>query len=207
MRIKDRVINLFLRPSKEWHAISEEHFTLGQFSVRYMIPLMLIPLFSLVIGYGLVGKTSNDGFISLAIKGWDIGIQKALIYLFTMPITVFLSALAIDYLAPVFRSSRNLERTVTLLGYATTPVLLSGVFSLVPILGFMFLLGIVAAFALLWFGIPVLKSTPKASVSAYFLAMVIVTMSILALVHLIIKTLLGAIWVNESALYFGAFMG
>jgi hypothetical protein len=206
MSTKDRVVNLCIRPLKEWSIIAGEQNAPVQVLLRYYLPLLLIPSLALVLGYGLFGKTTSDGFISFVIKGWNIGIQKALTYLFTTPIVLIISSLAIDNLAPVFRSTRNFERTLVFLGYASTPVLLSGVFYLVPVLDFMFLPGIIVSYVLLWFGIPLMKDTPKASISAYFFAMVIITLSALALVHMIIKSMLGAIWVNETPIVLGSIL-
>lgn len=196
---KERIVNLIVRPHKEWSAILSEQNTPLQLFLKYFLPLLAIPVFALVIGYALVGKSSGDAHFSILIKGWQIGFQKALTYAISTPVALFLSALLIDYLAPVFRSSRAPERSMILVIYSWTPVLLAGVFYFIPAFGFMFYPAVIFAFVVMWHGLPVMKQTPDASRTAYFLAMVIVIVCVLAICHSVIfKPLIGAFWVGES---------
>jgi hypothetical protein len=201
MLTKERILNLLRKPMIEWNSIANETNKPIEVFLRFFLPLLGVPIIALVFGYGLVGKTSNDGFLSFAIKGWHVGFQKSITYLISTPVALFVSAWVIDHMAPVFRSERNLDRTLILIMYSWTPVLLVGVFYFFPVMDFMFYPGIIAAFALLWFGLPVMKNTPPASKSVYFLMMVIVLVSLLAIFHQVIFTpLIGAFWMGNSGL-------
>jgi hypothetical protein len=152
-----RVKNILLRPTAEWEVVDTEPASVRGLYLGYIAPLAAIGpicglIGGLVFGLGLGGLTFRPGPIS-AIVGAVLGffLQLGLVYLM---------ALIIDALAPSFGGTPNRLQALKVAAYGSTAAWLAGVFGLVPILGFLAVVGIYSIY-LFYRGLPrLMKSDP-----------------------------------------------
>ena len=206
MKIVNRIKNLVISPGNEWAVIANEKYDIASLVKNYLLILLLIPVVALVLGWEFIGKTETYYQLTTSTRGWDIGMHKALVYLVTTFITVFASASVIDRISPAFRVEKNFGNTLRLIVYSWTPVLLSGIFYLVPVLSFMIIAGFAYAFVLLYYGLDPLMKPPAPSKTAYFVSSVAVILCCYVLTYVIIKAFVGVLWVNTTHLMPGNFV-
>ncbi len=206
MKIVNRIKKLITSPGDEWVVIADENHDISYITKNYLLILILIPVVALVIGWEFVGKTETFQHLKTITSGWDIGLQKALIYLFTSVITIFTSTYIINKIAPVFRVERNFNHVFRLIVYSWTPILLAGIFYLLPALSFMFFPGLLFSFVLIYYGLDPLMKPPAPAKTVYFTAIVAVVICCFALTHLIIKAFFGVLWINNTNLMPGNFV-
>lgn len=172
-----RIKGLILRPKAEWAVIEAEPATTAGLLRRYIAILAAIgPVCALIgglaFGYG-VGDIRYrpdplNALIGAAIAyGLNIG-------------SVFALAAAINALAPSFEGRKDWIMALKAAAYSATPVWVAGLFSLIPALSLLGVLGLYA-FYLLWTGLPRLMKTSTGMSGLYF-ALVVVIGLIFALV-------------------------
>ncbi len=183
-----RVRNLIIEPRTEWQLIASDPADLRPM-LRYVAILALIPAIAGYIGSTYVGTEVSVGRFHDALP---TGVIKALIsYLFSFVI-VYLTALAIDVIAPVFGAQRNFSNALKLSVYSYTPIWLLGIVLLVPGLRFLTLLGLYAL-RLLWTGLPPLMGPPRNKVLYYSIAITVVAF-VIVFALAIIQAAIMAFW-------------
>jgi hypothetical protein len=106
-------------------------------------------------------------------------------YVLTLAGTYVL-ALIIDALAPTFNGQRSQIQALKLAAYSFTAGWVAGIFALVPVLGFLAVLGLYSLY-LLYLGLPVLMKTPRDKALIYT-AVVIIAAIVL---WLVVETVAG----------------
>jgi hypothetical protein len=158
-----RIRNIIADPRSEWPLIATEPGDPMRLFVGYVAVLAAIPALCGFIGSSLIGVSVSVGRLHDPLL---LGLLRALIsYLFSFVI-VYLTALAIDVMAPMFQTQRNFTNALKLAVYSFTPVWLIGVVLMVPGLRFLSILGLYAI-RLLWTGLPPLMGTPRPKVLSY----------------------------------------
>jgi hypothetical protein len=182
----ERAKNIVLVPAREWRLIERESGEPAFIFGRYVAILALIPAVAGFIGQSVIGVSVSAG--SFRVPLLPGAVNAVLSYLFSFVI-VYLSALAIHALAPLFQADRYFPNALKLSAYSFTPVWLVGLFLILPGLQFMAVFGLYGMF-ILWVGMPVLLRAPleKAVVFAIVVAFAAIAVTILlaALQQLII---------------------
>ncbi|HWV42939.1 Yip1 family protein [Pseudorhodoplanes sp.] len=169
-----RIRNIVADPRREWPLIATESGDPARLLVGYVALLAAIPAISAFIGSSLVGVSVSAGRVHDSIP---FGLLRALVsYLFSFVI-VYLTALVIDVLAPMFNTKRNFGNALKLAVYSYTPVWLIGIVLIVPGLRFLAILGLYAI-RLLWTGLPPLMGTPRPKILPYALSIVVAAFGI-----------------------------
>jgi hypothetical protein len=169
-----RIRNIVADPRAEWPLIATEPGDPMRLFVGYVAVLAAIPAISGFVGSSLVGISVSVGRLHDPIL---FGLMRALIsYLFSFVI-VYLTALAIGVMAPLFQSDRNFTNALKLAVYSFTPVWLIGIVLTVPGLRFLSILGLYAI-RLIWTGLPPLMGTPRAKVLPYAISIVVAAFGI-----------------------------
>lgn len=169
-----RIRNIIADPRGEWPLIATEPGDPMRLFVGYVAVLAAIPAIAGFIGSSLVGVSVSVGRLHDPLS---IGLLRAFIsYLFSFVI-VYLTALAIDVMAPLFETGRNFTNALKLSVYSFTPVWLIGIVLMVPGLRFLSILGLYAI-RLIWTGLPPLMGTPRAKVLPYALSIVVAAFGI-----------------------------
>ena len=179
MNLIERVKGIILSPKTEWPTIAAESGDTAYLFQNYVAYLAAIPAVCRFIGLLLVG----------------IGIIPALIfavinYVLAFVI-VYILALIINALATTFDGRKDFESALKVAVYSSTPVWLVGVFLLVPMLGFLTILGLYSLY-LLWTGLPPLMKSPEGNKTlGYAVAIIVAAIVIYIVIGAIVGVLVG----------------
>jgi hypothetical protein len=173
----DRAKAIILKPKDEWPIIAGESATIGSLYTRYAIFLAAIPalaalLGSLLFGYSFLGITYRPSILSAlssAVVQYGMGL-----------ISVAVIAVIADMLAPKFGGTSDRISAFKLAIYASTAVWLAGIFSLIPGLRMLSILGLYSGYLFYVGAVPLLKvAQDKAGV---FTAAVVVAAIVISLI-------------------------
>jgi hypothetical protein len=178
MNLFERVKGILVDPKAEWPRIEREPGEMVYLFANYVAVLAAIPAVCGWIAWIVVGAPVITGVVITLIR-----------YLLSF-VSVYLLALIIDALAPTFDADKNFDNALKLAVYSATPFWLSGIFSLVPVLGFVRLVALVYAAYLLWLGVPPLMRGPPDKSIGYAGAIVGCALAI-GVVFLVVAGLLG----------------
>jgi hypothetical protein len=179
MNLIERVKNILLTPKTEWLVIEREPGDPAYLLKNYVAILAAIPTVCGFIGTTMIGMN-----IFLALVHAIVG------YLLTF-VGVFVMAFIIDTLAGVFGGRKNFSSAMKVSAYFPTAAWLAGVFSLVPALAFLSILGLYS-FYLLYTGLsPLMKTPPEKSV-VYTIAVVVCAIIVWLVILAIPAALIGA---------------
>lgn len=195
MNLIDRVKNIIVTPNKEWDVISAEQADAGKIITGYVLPLAGLAAIAAFIGYGLIGFN----MLGFRVSGVNWGLYQALTILISAIVSVYITALVVDLLAPSFGSEKNFNRSVQLVAYSFTPAWIGGLLAIFPpiaLIGGLF--GLYGLY-LLYLGIPKLKNTPADKHIGYFVVTLIVTI----LVYFVIGWILQSLLLNVFGLSYG----
>ena len=195
MDIITRAKNMITTPKTEWDVVAAEQPVVNSIIMGYVLPLTLIGAVAAFIGYGFIG-------FGLLGAGISWGIYYAITKLVLGIVSVFVTALVVDALAPSFGSEKNFGRSVQLVAYGATPGLLAAIFSILPMIaGLLSVAGGIYSIYLWYLGIGPLKKTPEDKKVVYL----IVIFVILIVVYMIIGAILGMILMPIFGLGYGSF--
>jgi hypothetical protein len=189
MKIFERVKGVILNPKATWQVIKDEPVDIKALYLNYIAPLALIPVVCSFIGMTLIGIRIPTGVV---VRAPLIGSLVSGIVGYALNLVgVLIGAWIVKLLAPTFNSKADLNESLKLVAYSLTPVWLVGVFSLVPGLGILSILGLYGVY-LLAIGISPVLGTPEEKVIWYTIAIV--------LIGIVVSFVL-------SAVVYGAFYG
>ena len=195
MTLIDRVKNIITNPNKEWDVISTEQPDAGKIITGYVLPLAGMAAIAAFIGYGLIGFN----VFGFRVSGVNWGLYQALTILIGAIVSVYITALVVDMLAPSFGSQKNFNRSVQLVAYSFTPMWIGGILAIFPpiaLIGGLF--GLYGLY-LLYIGLPKLKLTPPDKQIGYFVVTLIVTL----VVYFVIAWILQSLFMNILGLSYG----
>ena len=160
-----------------------------------MLPLAGLAAIAAFIGYGLIGFN----MLGFRISGVNWGLYQALTILIGAIVSVYVTALVVDLLAPSFGSEKNFNRSVQLVAYSFTPMWIGGLLAIFPPIAMIGGLFGLYGLYLLYLGIPKLKNTPADKHIGYFVVTLIVTI----VVYLVIGWILQSLLMNIFGLSYG----
>jgi hypothetical protein len=168
----NRIVNIIVRPGKEWEAISRETATVGALSLKVVVPLCVIPAVATVIGMTFF-DTGWDALHGYTLPRERIIGVGAANFIFAL-VSVFMLALIFHFLAPVESHVRkSFADALKVAAFGSIPVLLSGVFLVLPVMVMLTLVAAVHSFFLYNVGLKTVLRVPEAE-SAMLLAIAIV---------------------------------
>jgi hypothetical protein len=154
---------IILTPDTEWPVIDAEPASVSSLYRNYIMILAAIPplatfLHGILFGYNATVITYRPSFFG--------ALEFAVVqYAFTLG-GAYVLALIIDTLAPTFQGEKNLIQALKLVAYASTALWLAGIFSLLPGIGFLRLLGFYSLF-LFYRGLPIMMKSPPDKAMTY----------------------------------------
>lgn len=173
-----RVKDILLRPTETWRTIEAEPATIGGLYRGWVIPLAAIPPICAFLGLLIFG-----------IGGFGVTIRPSPVWLFAQMVVsyglalamCYIMALVIEALAPNFGGTKDRTQAFKVAAYASTASWIAGVFSLLPALAIIGLLGGLYSLFLLYRGLPIVMKTPEEKALPYT-ALVIVIAIVISLV-------------------------
>jgi Yip1 domain len=170
MDIVERAKAITFNPAATWPVIEAEQHDAKSLFVPYMLILAAIPAVASFIGLSLVGM-GGFGF------NFRIPIASGL----AMMITTYILSLVMTFgmgwltsvLAPTFGGQSNLVQGLKLAVFGGTPMMLAGVFNLLPALSIIGLLVALYSLYVMYLGLPVLMKNPKEKTIVYMVVLII----------------------------------
>lgn len=176
MNIIERAKNIILKPKNEWIVIEQENASALTLIITYLFPLALIPALALIIYFGFMGVS----FFGL------FAIKQAVITFVSIVLGVCVSAIVIDNLAPNFGSTKDFRKTVQLIVYSSTPILLASVFQAIPAISFLSIIGLYSLY-LFYIGMKQMLKTPEDKLAIYFVVNFLVIVGVSVIIFAILK--------------------
>ena len=178
-KLIERVKGILLSPKTEWEKIAAETTDVKSLYMGYAMILAAIPAICGFIGSTVIG-------VSLPIVGTiRTGVAAALVQLVLSYVlglaVIYVVSLIVNALAPTFDGQKDPIQALKLIVYASTPVWLAGVFSLVPLLGVLGILAGLYGLYLLYIGLTPLMKNPQDK-SIGYTALIIVCYIVLAII-------------------------
>jgi len=187
MNLVDRVKNIIVSPKTEWDIIQQEETTPTNLLLSYVAILALIPAIAGIIGQSVVGITLLGTSFHMPIIWSIIGAVVQYILAF---VGVYIVAFVADALAPSFGGQKNSIQAMKGVVFSYTPMWIAGIFAIIPILGWLVILGLYG-FYLLYLGLPKLMNVPQERALGYVVVVIVVAI----IVYFIFGGIVGAIMV------------
>lgn len=192
MNVFQRAKNMITTPKTEWAVIEGESSPAKDVIMQYILPLAVVAALAVFIGYWLIGIN----MFTLHLVGFRWGLYYGITCLIRAVLVVLVAALVVDALAPSFGSEKNFNRSLQLVAYAYTPVLIGGFLAVIPsisIIGSLF--GLYGIY--LWYlGLTPIKRTDPDKRTGYL----VVSILVLIVVYLVIGWILGLIFMGMFGL-------
>ena len=180
MDIVSRVKNILFTPNTEWPVIAGEPVNTSGLYSGYIVPLALI------------GPIAS--FIGLAVRGMvSGGIATAIVSFVVELIAVFIIALILAKIAPMFGGRDDTGQALKLAAYSRTPGWLGAIFGIVPALGIIGALIALYGIYLIYAGASPVLGVPKEKAVLYTVVAVIVSIVVLIVLGLVLGVILGVI--------------
>ena len=163
-----RPVGMLLRPGRTLEAVADQHADSVALYVGYILPLAAIgpvcgAIGLLVFGGGIAGVHMKLDVVPTVLK-------ELLNYGFSL-VGVYLLALAIAALAPLFGAAGGRLQALKLVAYASTAVWVAGIFALYPTVGFaMMVLGGIYSLYALFLGLQAVLKAPAERAVTFFAA-------------------------------------
>ena len=170
MNLVNRVRNILLSPGTEWPVIEQEPETVASIYTKYLVILAAIPAVAgfigmSVFGIGGYGMRMRVPFVTgLVQMVVSYGLSLAMFYVL---------ALIVDALAPTFGGQKHPVKAFKVVAYSMTAAMVAGIFSILPALAVVGLLGALWSIWLLYNGLPVLMKAPKEKALGYTAVVVV----------------------------------
>ncbi|MBK4714166.1 MULTISPECIES: Yip1 family protein [Tenebrionibacter/Tenebrionicola group] len=151
----NHVWGLFSHPNREMQAIKRENETVTHHYSHHVLLLAAIPVICAFIGTTQIGWNFGDGAV-VKLSLWT-GLGLAVLFYALMLGGVAVMGYVIHWMARNYPQRPSLGRCMVFAGYVATPLFLSGVVALYPLVWFCALVGTLALFYtgyLLYVGIP-----------------------------------------------------
>ncbi len=191
MNLIERAKNIMMTPAKEWDVINGEEASVPSIITGYVVPLAGAAAVAAFIGYGFIGFDYGFG---LRIKGINWGLYQGITVIASALLSVFVSAIVIDNLAPSFGSEKNMGKSVQLVAYSWTPGWVGGLLAIIPSLAIIGGLAGLYGLYLLYIGIPKLKNTTADKQTSYFVVSLIVMIVVFVIIGFILAKILMSVF-------------
>lgn len=185
------MFGLLYHPKSEWDSIKKENHTLGHIYLTHLLFLAAIPPFALLVGttqfgWSFVGKE----FYYLTFES---ALPLALGFYAALLVGMFFIAYTTYWMERTFGAEASLERCLLFTTFTSTPMFLSGLIGIIPILWlnvFVVMAAVSYTIYLLYSGVPIFMNIPEER--GFIFATSILTVGMCALVGLMAAT--AIIW-------------
>ena len=190
------VKSFILSPKEAWEREKEKEIESSSLIVSYIVPLALIPAISSFIGYGLIGI--NVGFFG-RVASISLGINYALTSFVGAIVGVYLSAWVIQMLSTKFGTTITMNKAVALVSYSYTPMLVAGIFYIIPSLSILALAGSLYTMYVLYIGLVPMTGVSEEKKTSFFITTLVVMIGVYIVLTLVLEAIFTSFGLTMSA--------
>lgn len=128
----NHVWGLVHHPDKEWRAISDEHETISHLYMHHVLWLAAIPVVSTFIGTTEFGWTFG-GSETITVS-METGLGLGILFYALILLAVTAVGSLIHWMARKYPSRPSRHECIVFAGYIATPMFLSGLFAIYPVI-------------------------------------------------------------------------
>ena len=150
------VWGLMAQPKDEWKSIRDERCTIGKCYCSHVLFLAALPAIAYFIGTSQVGWVIGAKSVRLSTES---ALQIAGLTYLTMLVGIFAMGKTIHWMSQTYGATQNLPQSIALAAYTATPLFLTGIMLIYPILWLNLLIGLMAlayTIYLLYIGLPIM---------------------------------------------------
>lgn len=185
----NHMIGMFYHPKEEWGTIHEERYSVVHIFLAQISILAAIPALSMYIGATQVGwSLTGSEYIKLSASS---ALPAAIASYFACWVAVGFIAYSIHWMERTYGGKVSMNECLILTTFTATPLFLSGLSALYPMLWFNVMVGLVAlcySVYLLFIGVPVIMEIPEDR--AFFFSASILTVGLCTLVGMIVTSVI-----------------
>ncbi|TNC80341.1 MAG: hypothetical protein C9356_14680 [Oleiphilus sp.] len=177
-------LGILTHPDREWETIREEHESTSKLYLSHVILLALIPAAAAFYGTTVVGWQIGDGDVVRLSQ--SSAAQLCILFYAAMLAGIYLIGKFIDFFSMTYGVESSEHRGIVLAAYTATPLFLTGIIAVYPVLWVNMLAGIIAvcwSVYLLYEGLPILMKIPEER--GFMFATSILTVGLVMLVGLL----------------------
>jgi len=180
-----RIKGILTAPKKEWAVIEGEHAPHAKVFMGYVLPLSLITAVAAFIGYGVLGYS----LLGVHVHSMSWGIRQAISLWISMVGGIYLIAFVINFLADTFGAKKDFDQAFSLVAYSYTPMLVAGIFYILPALSILTFLAGLYSLYILYVGMEPMMKAPAEKNTGYFVASLVAAI----VVSIVVSVIIGAI--------------
>lgn len=193
------MMGVLYHPKEEWSRIRKEHPSAASIFLRQLSLLAAIPAISMFIGTTQVGwSIAGNEYVKLDVMS---ALPAAVAFYFAMLVAVGFIAVSIRWMERSFGGGASFEDCLSLTAYTATPLFLSGIAALYPVLWVSVSVGLVAvlySIYLLYTGVPIIMRIPEDR--AFMFTTSVLTVGLCTLVGILISSVI--LWSTVIPLYY-----
>ena len=158
----NHVWGLFSHPDREMHVIKSENETVSHHYTHHVLLMAAVPVICAFIGTTQIGWNFGDG--TVVQLSWFTGLYLAIVFYGLMLAGVAIMGRVIHWMARNYPQRPSLAHCMVFAGYVATPLFLSGIVALYPLVWLCALIGTIALFYtgyLLYLGVPTFLNINK----------------------------------------------
>ena len=181
------MMGILHHPKEEWSQIRKEHYSISHIFIQQVSILAAIPAVAMFIGTTQVGwSIAGSEYVKLGVAS---ALPAAIAFYFAMWVAVGFITYAIHWMEKNYGGNAALEDCLSLATYTATPMFLSGLAALYPLLWFNVSIGLVAvcySVYLLYVGVHVIMKIPEER--AFLFSTSILTVGLCTLVGVLVAS-------------------
>jgi len=181
-----RVKEIITAPKKEWDVIAGENTPHAKLFIGYVLPLSLIPAIAAFIGYGLIGYSA----FGVHVQSMSWGIRQAITQWISLVGGIYVTAFVVNFLAENFGAKKNFDQAFSLVAYSFTPMLIGGVFYLLPALSILSFLAGLYGLYILYIGMQPMMNAPADKNTGYFVVTLVAAFVALIVFSVVLTAIL-----------------
>lgn len=184
----ERAKNILLSPKTEWPRIDAEPASIQGIYTSYVMILAAIGPICALIGQQVFGFSAL-GITYKPPIGYSIT-SAVLTYGLSL-LSVYVSSLVIDALAPNFGGTKDSLKAFKVAAYSATAAWLAGIFQILPALAILGIVGLYSLY-LLYLGLPVLMKVPQDKAVGYTVVVIVVQIVLYFVVAMVVAALVAS---------------
>lgn len=181
------IVGLLKEPAIEWERIRDQHYSVRQCFLSYVVILGAIPPIAGFIGTTQIGwRIAGGDPVKLTA---DSALQITLAYYLAILVAAFTIGKLIHWMSETYGTKQPLSQCVALAAFTATPLYLVGLMQLYPVLWLNFIVGLPAlayTLYLLYTGVPIMMDIPPER--GFLFSSSIMAVGLVALVGLLAAT-------------------